>query len=389
MALFGKGKATDPVALLKSGDFKGAIKLLEKKLQQSPGDFTTRLRLAEAHEGAGHREEAAKIYREEGEASLAGGGSRAQGIALLRKAVRLLPEDAALAARLASLEGGAKDASASGSFSFEIDTGEEPIPSGESPPELPAPEIPEAPPAEPTTPGEVPVEIPAEAPAAVVAEESAPEVEVVSDGEETALGSSEAAAPASSAEAMPEECVSEVVAEEPGRASDASGAPQAESTPEMPPGPPPSRLLRPDDPKALMQELFPGLSAQEAAELSATLKRRKLTPGEALIREGELGDSLFLVMEGCLEASSRFQGSNIRLATLQRCDVIGEVAFLKDVPRTATVLAMEPCVVLELSREAVNRRFEDRPDLLGRLESILDERVQKTIQAVKQRWKGD
>lgn len=479
MPLFGKGKSSDPVTLLKSGDFKGAIKLLEKKLQQNPNDFTTRLRLAEAYEGAGRKDDAAVIYREEGESNLAG-GTRAPGIALLRKAAKLKPDDAALAARLASLEGGGGQSGSAGSFSFDMDVAEEsaaeasaesvpaepsehevPPPSpgeekaaeatgtleiveppSESPPPEPADsavpaQSPDAPAAVEAIPVEVPSEKPAEIPAAPL-EKGPPAAEIVGEPapespEKKAEPTFEAVPPEVGPEAQaeveplppPEE---ETVEELPLEALDAAEAaieePEAEAssvptpeivTPELvevseeitdrpsggilpeapvvagtqagPFAPPLSRLLRPDDPAALMQELFPGISAKEAAELGATLKPRELSPGQTLIREGEEGDSLFLVMEGSLEASGRFEGAALRLALLGRCDVIGEVAFLKDVPRTATVLALEPSVVLELSRTVVTERFQDRPELLGRLEGILEERVANTIRALKDRWK--
>lgn len=582
MPLFGKGKSSDPVSLLKAGDFKGAIKLLEKKLQQNPNDFTTRLRLAEAYEGAGRKDEAAKIYREEGESSLSG-GTRAQGIALLRKAAKLKPDDAALAARVSSLEGGGGQSGSTGSFSFDMDAGEEaspevpaepsqpedsspevpvdapPLPAAEpevapttpvpepptpdvdveisepevvedtpagsspakadepgAPPPAPAPEpptpdrvviIPEpevseetaaghpqekppsqvpagpsaaeavepeapAPAPEPLSPdqeieitepeaiGEIAVEvpvavptdisepevveaIPVEAPAVLSEGDSQAGFEAVGPPAEAPEGSYQPAirgaeqpapqeVPAEPVPATVSEIESavptddEVIEDLPLEAIDALETPAGESSAEGPPskpapegedaapveiseetpaqatgalptGPPRaeagetlaplSRLMRPDDPGALMQELFPGITAQEASELGATLKPRQLATGETLIREGETGDSLFLVMAGSLEASGRFEGSALRLALLGRCDVIGEVAFLKDVPRTATVLALEPSVVVELSREIVATKFQDRPDLLGRLEGILEERVANTIRALKGRWK--
>jgi hypothetical protein len=180
-----------------------------------------------------------------------------------------------------------------------------------------------------------------------------------------------------------------VATESVGEAPQSLAPPRPGTSVEAQPAAPLSRLLRPDDPGALMMELFPGISKAEALELGATLKLRELGTGETLIREGEKGDSLFLVMEGCLEASGRFEGTTLRLALLGRCDVLGEVAFLKNVPRTATVLALEPSVVMELSRGAVAAHFQDRPELLDRLEGILEERVDNTIRALKNRWKAD
>jgi len=136
----------------------------------------------------------------------------------------------------------------------------------------------------------------------------------------------------------------------------------------------------------LLRELFPGLTTEDASHIGATLAEIELEPGDVLLKEGEPGDSLFLVREGTLEASARYDGANLNLGLLERCDVIGEVAFLKGVPRTATIMAVEPSWVLELSRTTVRDQLEQNPDLLGRLESILEERVNNTIELLKKSW---
>ena len=64
MALFGK-KEEDPQALMKKGDYKKAIKLLQDKLKAAPRDLNLLMRLAEAFEGTGDKENAARIYVEE------------------------------------------------------------------------------------------------------------------------------------------------------------------------------------------------------------------------------------------------------------------------------------------------------------------------------------
>ncbi|MCX6521952.1 MAG: cyclic nucleotide-binding domain-containing protein [Actinobacteria bacterium] len=73
---------------------------------------------------------------------------------------------------------------------------------------------------------------------------------------------------------------------------------------------------------------------------------RAVAPGETLIREGEPGDSYFVVASGELEVS--IGGRTVR--TLRRTDGVGEVALLTDAPRSATVVARTGAQVLEIDR---------------------------------------
>jgi hypothetical protein len=71
-------------------------------------------------------------------------------------------------------------------------------------------------------------------------------------------------------------------------------------------------------------------------------------PGEVLICEGELGDRYYILESG----SVRFTQGGRHLRDLgTRGDGFGEIALLRDVPRTATATALEACVLLALDRE--------------------------------------
>lgn len=84
----------------------------------------------------------------------------------------------------------------------------------------------------------------------------------------------------------------------------------------------------------------------EIVARSAT--ERTVAAGEALIREGEPGESYFVVAAGELEVS--IGGRIVR--TLRRSDGVGEVALLTDAPRSATVVARTRAQVLEIDRAA-------------------------------------
>lgn len=400
--MFGKGKGDDPLTLLQQGKYKEAIRLLEAKLKRAPNDFGTKMRLAEALEGAGRGDEAAEIYRVEAESGIQG-GQRAQGVALLRKAVKLRPDDDGLLTRLAQVERGG-EAAKGDAFSFDIDMGEEAAPVPVATPEdsgvhfLPAEEI-----ALEGGPSDAVVDMEAsdgaeETPAPAGDSGHYQELEVVDEAPAEA-GSSELAPegnpgkPAGDAgEAVPEEpeLEEEIVAKtQPGMfdASEIADSHPRDSGPEATQagGPEEGRAAgRPENFLALIRALFPELSGEEAELLESVAMARWLDAGEVLIREEEEGDSLFIIARGRLEARGRFESGVFNLALLTAGDLIGEVGFLKRVPRTATVTASEPSLVLELPGAQTREQLALHPTLLENLEIILQERVDRTLDLLRQ-----
>jgi cAMP-dependent protein kinase regulator len=94
---------------------------------------------------------------------------------------------------------------------------------------------------------------------------------------------------------------------------------------------------------------FQHLPAARQSALAMKLRPRDLAAGEVVVREGEAGEQFFLIAEGEFEVVETAGG---RVNTLQPGDHFGEVALLRDVPRTATVRALTRGKVMTLSKEA-------------------------------------
>src|SRR4029079_9416301 len=80
--------------------------------------------------------------------------------------------------------------------------------------------------------------------------------------------------------------------------------------------------------------LFAGLSDEQIAQLCASSRRVRAKPGDLLIREGEEGDALLIVLSGELEVTKHDGGREIALATRKAGEILGEMSLLEQWPRT-------------------------------------------------------
>jgi len=94
-------------------------------------------------------------------------------------------------------------------------------------------------------------------------------------------------------------------------------------------------------------------------------------PGEAIVRQGQVGRELYLILKGQVEVSSP---SNASLARLGAREVFGERALLADTRRSATVRALEASDVLVMSRSDFHAMVQNLPVLNDYFAKLLRER---------------
>jgi CRP/FNR family cyclic AMP-dependent transcriptional regulator len=118
-------------------------------------------------------------------------------------------------------------------------------------------------------------------------------------------------------------------------------------------------LRRPIDEDLARVPLFAELSKAQLRALSALATPITVHPGRVLMREGEAGKELMVIVEGKAEVQ---RGGNV-IATRGPGDFFGEIALLLDLPRTASVIAQSEMKIEVIDRRSFKVFLQDNPQL--------------------------
>jgi signal transduction histidine kinase len=119
--------------------------------------------------------------------------------------------------------------------------------------------------------------------------------------------------------------------------------------------------------------LFTGLSDEDLGRLAATVERQRLAPGEFLVREGERGDAMFVIVSGELEVTKRAEDVELPLARVGPGAIQGEIAAIGGHTRAASVRAITDVEVLRIPREGLLALLDAGPEpALALLRTVLE-----------------
>ena len=108
--------------------------------------------------------------------------------------------------------------------------------------------------------------------------------------------------------------------------------------------------------------LFSSLDEASLRHLIETSRVVVTAPGEAVVRQGEEGDALYVIVRGDVEITA--EGAAQPIARLGEGAFFGELAVLTEQPRLATVTAIDEVELLEIDRETIWQLIESSPDVL-------------------------
>lgn len=122
---------------------------------------------------------------------------------------------------------------------------------------------------------------------------------------------------------------------------------------------------------------------KQLAAVGQAAKMVLLKRGSTIVREGDFGRSMYIIMEGKVEVVTQDeQGEEIRVSYLAENQFFGEISFLTAAPRFATVRAVEDTLLCELGYESMKEVVNDSPEVKSVLNEYYRQRLRE-LQAKK------
>jgi CRP-like cAMP-binding protein len=137
----------------------------------------------------------------------------------------------------------------------------------------------------------------------------------------------------------------------------------ARRTPERRPEQPARRTKRQTADALARVPMFSDFSKRHLNRLAGETDELDFAPGQTIVKEGDLGEALFVVLEG--------QGKVVRgkrkVGEVVPGDFFGELSAIDGKPRSASVVAVTPMRVLRLFRRTLNDLMNEEPQLIMKL----------------------
>ncbi len=130
--------------------------------------------------------------------------------------------------------------------------------------------------------------------------------------------------------------------------------------------------------------LFAKLEPAKLKLLAFTSERLTFDEGQVLFQQGDPGDAAYIVLEGAADVLINTAKGPVKVANLGRNAVVGEIAILCDVPRTATVVAQQKTVTLKINKDTFFRLVTEFPQMAVEIMRELARRLEKTNEQLRE-----
>ena len=124
-------------------------------------------------------------------------------------------------------------------------------------------------------------------------------------------------------------------------------------------------------------EIFSGLSNNELDEITDSLNIKKFNTGDLIIKQGEQGDSIFLILQGSVRVfyDDEKIGKVVELAYLTKRDFFGEMGFFGNKIRRASVVSVDDSILLELKKDNISKLMKSYPAIEETFQKFYQERI--------------
>lgn len=124
--------------------------------------------------------------------------------------------------------------------------------------------------------------------------------------------------------------------------------------------------------------LFAHIDTQKLKLLAFTSERLMFEPGQFLFQQGDEGDAAYVIIDGQADVLIDDPKGPIAVARMERNALVGEIAILCDVPRTATIRATTQLDTLRITKARFLELLAEYPELSVEIMKTLAQRLART-----------
>jgi len=125
--------------------------------------------------------------------------------------------------------------------------------------------------------------------------------------------------------------------------------------------------------------LFKDIDRSKLKLLAFTSERLQFNENQEVFHQGDPGDHAYVIVEGEVDVVLESAAGESTVATLGRNEFFGEMALLSKIPRTTTIRAKTPLVLLRFSQDVFLRMVEENSEIARGMMRVLAERLAATL----------
>jgi len=126
--------------------------------------------------------------------------------------------------------------------------------------------------------------------------------------------------------------------------------------------------------------MFANVEPTQLKLLAFTSQRLTFAAGQDLFRLGDVGDSAYIIISGEADVLVDKEGTEVAVAKAGKNEIVGEIAILCNVPRTATIRAVTELTALKIPKDLFFRLIAEFPDMGVQVMAELARRLHRTTQ---------
>ena len=134
--------------------------------------------------------------------------------------------------------------------------------------------------------------------------------------------------------------------------------------------------------------LFANIEPVKLKLMAFASQRITFQVGQSLFQHGDEGDAAYIIVDGEADVLVDTPSGPLRVAKVKRNDIVGEIAILCDVPRTATVTVTEELTTLRITKDLFFRMVTDFPEMGVEVMRVLAHRLEQTTAQLREAQAG-